>query len=276
MKLKTLAAALVISGLAASAMTVAATSKSPATRSADLKAQVGAMKKESQAAKAAQTAGVASTDVGDSDSFGRNAKWIGLMSSGTIYLSDLADDCDPVNFQGGPDDHCVVLNAQPATTTFNFTDVGRMVIPAKSANSLFCHVQTPISSSLLQNYATPNLTARVVFNPSFTFENEVLNDPSIIDPATGLPYAGKITFTLPGISHQLSLQPGENFFGRDDESRVCINGMISKTQLKAAGLTDAQATNFFKKDTIVTMGIAGSARGVVFASIINNVRWMGD
>jgi hypothetical protein len=215
-------------------------------------------------------------DVGDADSFGRNAKWIGLMSSGVIYLSDFADDCDPANFQGGPDDHCVVLNAQPALTTFSFPDVGRMVVPAKTSNSLFCHMQTPISSTLLQNYATPNLGARVVFNPTFTFENEVLNDPTLIDPSTGLPFNGKISFTLPGISHQLTLQPGENFFGRDDETRVCINGMISKAQLKAAGLSDAQATNFFKKDTIVTMGISGNARGVVFASIINNVRWMGD
>jgi hypothetical protein len=151
-----------------------------------------------------------------------------------------------------------------------------MVIPAKSANSLFCHMQTPISSTLLQNYGTPNMTARVTFNPVFTFENDVLNDPSIVDPATGLPYNGKITFTLPGILHRQTLQPGENFFGRDDETRVCINGMVSKAQLKAAGLTDAQATSFFKKDTIVTMGINGNAQGVVFASIVNNVRWAGD
>ena len=276
MKLKIIVAALLVSGLGASAVTVASTSKPARVRSADLQAQVKAMKKEQQQAKAAQTAGVSSSQVGDADSFGRGAHWMGLMSSGVIQLSDFPDDCDPANFQGGPDDHCVVLNPQPALTSFNFPDVGRMVIPAKSANSLFCHMQTPISSSLLQNYSTPNMTARVVFNPVFTFENAVLNDPSIVDPSTGLPYNGKITFTLPGISHRQTLQPGENFFGRDDETRVCINGMISKAQLKSAGLTDAQATNFFKKDTIVTMGISGNAQGVVFASIINNVRWVGD
>jgi len=276
MKLKVLVAAFVIAGLGASAVAVATNSKSTRVRSAALAADVKQMKKEQQQAKAQQTAGVSASDVGDADSFGRNAHWMGLMTSGVIQLSDEPTDCDPANFQGGPDDHCVVLNAQPAVTTFDFPDVGRMVVPAKSANSLFCHMQTPISSALLQNYATPNMTARVTFNPSFTFENDVLNDPSIIDPSTGLPYNGKITFTLPGIAHRQTLQPGENFFGRDDETRVCINGMISKAQLKSAGLTDAQATNFFKKDTIVTMGISGNAQGVVFASIINNVRWMGD
>jgi type II secretory pathway pseudopilin PulG len=276
MKLKVLVAALVISGLGASAITVASTSKAARVRSADLQAQVRAMKKENQQAKAQQTAGISASDVGDADSFGRNAHWMGLMGSGVIELSDFPDDCDPANFQGGPDDHCVVLNPQPALTTFNFPDIGRMVIPAKSANSLFCHMQTPISATLLQNYSTPNMTARVVFNPVFTFENSTLNNPAILDPATGLPYNGKITFTLPGISHRQTLQPGENFFARDDETRVCINGMISKAQLKSAGLTDAQATDFFKHDTIVTMGINGSAQGAVFASIVNNVRWMGD
>ena len=120
------------------------------------------------------------------------------------------------------------------------------------------------------------MNARVVYNPVFTFENPVLNDPALINTDTGLPFNGKVVFTLPGIRHQLTLQPGESFQARDDESRVCINGMISKTQLKTLGLTDTQATNFFKQDTIVTMGINGQAQGVTFSSIINNVRWMGD
>jgi hypothetical protein len=277
MKLKVLVAAMAVAGLCASAIAVAANSSNNGKgRNAETQAEVRAMKKESQDAKAAQTAGVAASDVGDADSFGRNAKWIGLMSSGTIYLTDFADDCDPANFQGGPDDHCVVLNPQPALTTFDFPDVARMVIPAKSSNSLFCHVQTPISSTLLGNNTASQLNARVLYNPVFTFENPVLNDPALINTDTGLPFNGKVVFTLPGISHQLSLQANETFLGRDDESRVCINGMISKIQLKALGLSDAQASNFFKQDTIVTMGINGRAQGVVFSSIINNVRWMGD
>ena len=276
MKLKVLVAAMVVAGLGASAVAVAANSKARVVRSAATAAEVKSMKKELAQAKAQQTAAVTASDVGDADSFGRNAKWIGLMSSGVIYLSDLPDDCDPANFQGGPDDHCVVLNPQPAITTFNFPDVGRMVIPAKTSNSLFCHMQTPITSTLLQNTTASPINSRVIYNPVFTFENAALNDPSLIDPSTGLPFNGKVTFTLPGITHRLTLQPGENFTGRDDETRVCINGMISKNQLRALGLTDAQATNFFKNDTIVTMGINGSAQGVIFSSIINNVRWMGD
>ena len=276
MKLNVLVAAMAIAGLGASAIAVAGNSKGR-VRSAATQAEVRSMKKELEQARETQTVGISASTVGDADSFGRNARWIGLMSSGVIQLSDFPDDCDPANFQGGPDDHCVVLNAQPAVTTFNFPDVARMVIPAKASNSLFCHVQTPIASALLQNNTAATIpNARVVYNPVFTFENSTLNDPALINTDTGLPFNGKVEFTLPGIRHQLTLQPNESFTGRDDESRVCINGMISKIQLRELGLTDAQATDFFKHDTIVTMGINGSAQGVAFSSIINNVRWMGD
>jgi len=277
MKLKVLVAAMVIAGLGASATAVAVNGKGRTVRSAATTAEVRAMQKEMANAKAVQTAGVSASDVGDADSFGRNAKWIGLMGSGTILLTDFADDCLPANFPSGPDDHCLVLNAQPAVTNFNFPDVARMVIPAKTSNSLFCHIQTPISATFLQNTTGAAIqNARVVFNPVYTFENSALNDPSLINTQTGLPFNGKVEFTLPGIRHQLTLQPGESFSARDDDSRVCINGMISKIQLRELGLTDAQATDFFKHDTIVTMGINGSAQGVSFSSIVNNTRWMGD
>ena len=276
MKLKEHVAAIAVAGLAVSALAATAVAANGNTRSAETRSDVAAIKQEQKAAKAVATA-VAASDVGDADSFGRNAKWIGLMSSGVIQLTDFADDCLPENFQGGPDDHCVVLNPQPMSTTFSFPDVGRMVIPAKAANSLFCHAQTPIASTLLQNQSAGGMTARITYTPTYTFENPVLADPSLIDPTTGLPFNGKLTQTLSGIRHQLTLQPGENFLGRDDETRFCINGMISKNMLMTSfGLTDAQATKFFTKDTIVTMGITGNAQGVVFSSMINNVRWLGD
>jgi hypothetical protein len=204
---------------------------------------------------------------------------MGLMSSGVIYLTEFPEDCveDPAN-PFGPDDHCVVVNAAPAVTTFDFPDVARMTIPAKTSNSLFCHMQTPIASATLRNSTGATMpSARIVYNPYFKFENAVLMDPSLINPNTGLPFNGSLTQTLPGIRHQLTLQPNESFIGRDDETRVCINGMISYRQLvDGFGLSDAQAKEFFKKDTIITMGIAGSAQGVQFSSMINNVRWLGD
>ena len=267
MKLNALVVALATAGLAASAIAAA---KAPS------KQEFRALKAEMAAAKVESAAAVSASDVGDADSFGRYAKYIGLMSSGAI---NLADDCTPdPDFPPGPDDHCIVLNPQPAVTTFNIPDVARMVIPAKSSNSLFCHWQTPISVTQWQNLtAGPIANARIVYTPSYTFQNAVLNDPSLIDPTTGLPFGGKLTQTLAGIRHHQTLQPGDIKLERDSDTRSCIAGMISKQQLKDGfGLTDAQATNFFKNDTVVTMNLTGQAQGVVFSSIIVGTRWLGD
>jgi hypothetical protein len=42
------------------------------------------------------------------------------------------------------------------------------------------------------------------------------------------------------------------------------------------GLTSALAKKFFKKDTIVTMNLTGSAALVQFANIIYGTRFVGD
>ena len=274
MKLKVLVAAIALAGLAAT--TLAASSAK--TRTTANKAEARQIRKDMQQAKVEAAAAVGS-EVGDPHSFGRYAKYIGLMNSGAIYLTEFAEECVPdPEFPFGPDDKCVVLNPQPAVTTFDFEDVGRMVIPGKASTTLFCHTQTPIASSFLYNgTASPIPSARIVYNPRYTFENVVLADPSLINPLTGLPFNGKITTTLAGIRHQLTLQPNESFLGRDDETRFCIAGMVSKRQLmETYGLTEAKANEFFKKDTLVTMGISGQAQGVISSSLINNVRWLGD
>lgn len=220
--------------------------------------------------------GTAPSTVGDVNSFGRAVHFMGTMQSGVINITN---DCtpDPAN-PLGPDDHCVVANPAPALTTFNFTDVGRMVVPAKSANSLFCHWQTPFVVYSFNNSTgvyQPN--ARFIVTPTYTIQNPVLNDPSLIDPGTGLPFGGSFTVGLSDIRHSRSLQAGEHQVERDNDTRVCLGGMVSKQGLiDGYGLTDAQATNFFKNDTVITMNLQGSVQMVDFASIIYGLRLTGD
>jgi hypothetical protein len=267
MKLKVLVAAMIAGGLVAGAW-----AKGPAA--APKKSDFREFKQEMAAAKQ-EAAPPAANTVGDQDSFGRNARYIGLMSTGGISLTS---DCTPdPDFPPGPEDHCFVVNNTPVPTAFSVPDAARMVIPAKASNSLFCHMQTPVSVTQLRNSTAAPFTARIIVTPSYTFQNAVLNDPTMIDPTTGLPFNGKLTQTLAGIRHQLTLQPGELEVFRDSDTRACIAGMISKQQLKDGfGLTDAQATNFFKNDTVITMSVNGSAAGVDFSSIIYGTRWLGD
>jgi len=264
MKLKLIVTAMIAGGLIASAW-----AKGPVRHdNREFKREMAAAKQEAAPPPADTT--------GDADSFGRNVKFIGLMASGVITL---ATDCTPdPNFPPDVEDHCFVLNAQPAVTSFSIADAARMVIPAKSSNSMFCHWQTPVAIYAYNNATgsyMPN--ARILATPSYKFQNAVLNDPSLIDPNTGLPFNGSFTVSLAGIRHARGLQPGDYQVERDTETRSCIGGLVSKRALKEAyGLTDAQATNFFKNDTAITMSISGNVQGMDFASIIYGTRFVGD
>jgi hypothetical protein len=212
---------------------------------------------------------------GDPDSFGRNVRFIGLMQSGQVTL---APDCTPdPDFPPGPDDVCITTAPAPGVTWINAHDVARVVIPGRAAHSIICHWQTPI---VIFGFGNPTAVAqedgRFVVNPVYTIQNEVLDDPALVDPNTGAPFGGQFQVGLGGIRRERSLQPGESQVEREAGTRVCIGGIVSAQMLRGFGLSDAQVTEFFKKDTVITMDIAGQARFVDFATILYGTRFVGD
>jgi hypothetical protein len=231
-------------------------------------------RQEMRAAKI-EAAAAAGSEVGDADSFGRNVRFIGTMQSGQVTL---ASDCTPdPSAPPGPDDHCYVAAPAPLLTSFHATDVARVVIPARSAHSLICHWQTPFvvySFSNTTGAYQPN--ARFSVTPNYTIQNTVLDDPALIDPATGLPYGGQFQVGLAGIRDARSLQAGEHQTERDNATRVCLGGIVSRQMLLGMGLSDAQATEFFKRDTVITMDLVGQGQLVDFASILYGVRFVAD
>lgn len=257
--------------LAATTIASAAASQAPA---GDPRPNYRAMLRE-----AAITAEVAAPadPTGDSDSFLRNVRWLGLMSTGVEIL---ASDCSPDAIgELGPDDHCFPTDATPGVVTnATIADAAHITIPARSANSLFCQWQTSVVSWTFFN-PTPDVRtgARIVATPSYTFTNPVLATPGLINAQTGLPFNGSLTVTLPGIRHQRSLQPGEAATERENLSRVCIGGLVSKRALvDDYGLTATQAANFFKAETGVVMSLQLSGSFVDFATIIYGTRFVGD
>jgi hypothetical protein len=232
-----------------------------------------AARKEIRAAKIELAA--AADEVGDADSFGRNVRYIGTMQSATVTVTG---DCtpDPEN-PPTPDFRCVATAPAPGLTVINEADVARVVIPGRSTHSIICHWQTPI---VVFGFHNPTGVfqddARFVVNPVYTIQNEVLNNPALIDPMTEMPFGGQFQVGLGGIRRERSLQPGESQVEREAGTRVCIGGVVSAQMLRGFGLTDAQVTEFFKKDTVITMDIQGQAKLVEFASIIYGVRFVGD
>jgi hypothetical protein len=232
-----------------------------------------AARKEIRLARIEATA--AGSEVGDPDSFGRNVKYIGSMQSGNVIVQG---DCTPdPAFPLGPDDRCIATNPAPGLTPINVTDIGRVVIPGRATHSIICHWQTPI---VIFGFANDTGVfqddARFVATPTYTIQNEVLNDPALIDPMTGAPFGGEFTVGLGGIRRERSLQPGESQVEREAGTRVCIGGVVSAQMLRGFGLSDAQVTEFFKKDTVITMNMTGQAKLVEFANIIYGTRFVGD
>jgi hypothetical protein len=61
------------------------------------------------------------------------------------------------------------------------------------------------------------------------------------------------------------------------QTRACIAGLVNKSALTASyGLTDAQATQFFKKPMAIHFGARGSVQMQQFAQYFYGIRLFGD
>jgi hypothetical protein len=217
----------------------------------------------------ASKAGPSAADVGDADSFGRSLTWLGL----TDAWIELTADC-----AGSDADGCQPLAAAPATTTFAFDDVGHVTLPRNAANSLLCYWFSPYLQVDYDNPTAAPAVAQLSYAPTVTVENEVLDDPSLIDPNTGLPCGGSLLTGLTSSQrYEVPLAPGQHSFQRDRDSAVCIAGLVSKQSLmQNYGLSEAQARQFFRKPTTLRLNVRGSAQFVGDASLYFGLRIVGD
>jgi hypothetical protein len=214
-------------------------------------------------------------EVGDPDSFGRNVIYLGLAQTATVTLQE---DCTPdPNDPPPPQDRCVTLNPQPAATSFNAENLDTIQLPAAATNSLLCFALSPSATFSLNNLTgvqQPN--ARFTARALITIENEVLNDPALIDPNTGQPYGGRMTLSIGTYSESRSIDVNERQQQTFMFSRDCVGGLVSKSSLIASGLSPTQAILFFAKPMKLTFGSQGTAQIVDFASYFYGIRLYGD
>jgi len=217
-------------------------------------------------------AAVTQAEVGDADSFGRNVKWLGLVA-GSISLQT---DCTPP-MGSPPNPNCITVGPAPNLTSFNVANLGSITLPGKSSRSLLCHWQTPIVYYFASNNTGAPQSLQLSATPVYRIESEVLNDPGLINPGTGLPYGGVIQTGLTAIIKSHTLGAGEFETELDTGTRMCIASIISKHSLiNAYGLSPAQANEFFKKPITITLGISGQSRMIESASIYFGTRFVGD
>ncbi|SFN59466.1 hypothetical protein [Dokdonella immobilis] len=232
---------------------------------------------QARAEQAALAKSVSVDDVGDADSFGRNVTYIGLAQTGNVNLQS---DCTPLpgDPPPGPDDRCITLGAAGTPTNFDERDIGRISLPKNATKSLICF---GVTSFPLWNYFNPDpspVTGRFRFLNGFTIENELLDDPALIDPTTGLPFNGAIELPLGSpVLEFVTLQPGESDLKRTITSRTCIGGLVSKRSLaESYGLPPNIVDKFFKKPITIRLNLSGSMTYVDSANIFYGVRFYGD
>ena len=207
-------------------------------------------------------------DVGDVDSFGRNLRWLGV----TQMDAALTTDCSAWTEPG-----CQVI-APGAFTSFNFTDLAHIRLPPKATKSLLCYWVSPLVTVTYDNPSASPVNALLRYSPTLTIENEVLDDPGLINPVTGLPFGGRLDTGMTSSEfYEVPLAPGSQFTQRSRDSAVCIAGFLNKRALiDTYGLTDAQATAFFQHETLVRMNLSGAVNHVADARFVFGLRIIGD
>jgi hypothetical protein len=218
----------------------------------------------------ASVAAVTVEQVGDPDSFGRKAKYLGIVTTRSVTLQP---DC--TDFDSSFGDRCIV--SQPGLNQFSAADVGRIDLPAKASHSLLCFNYTPFTNVQFDNPTSVPQVRQLRTLANVTIENPVLNDPTLIDPNTGLPYGGQMVVSLSTGFERGTLAPGETDLRfSSGPTRSCIGGLVSKQSLIFQGFTEKQANQFFKNPITLRFGSTGSVQSASFLDFFYGMRIFGD
>lgn len=224
--------------------------------------------------ESANIASIASpADFNDTASFGKNAKFLGSLYAGTLFVYRSCDPqvlLDELELTLAADDHCIVHNtATPMTLTSVFDPVWQITIPANSVDNVIY----PMLNNTIGYDATPSIAptgngygpgfGSIRFSPVVTIESTALNDPAAVDPNTGLPMNGSFTATLPGTRIKGFMVGTDDFFSENDSYASVSGRGLSRTYFTAIGLPQSVINNLFKKSMTLKFGIRADVNGPV-------------
>jgi hypothetical protein len=213
-------------------------------------------------------------DVGEAESFGHAALYMGAMSGAFNWSPNPCGGPPPAP---GDNSQCFQLNPAPAQTTATAEDVSRIKLPKKATRTIIYPAMNFFVKYELENTTgVDQPQGEFYFLASLDIESPVLLDPSIIDPSTSLPAAGKFrglfTYTW---RDDRSMRAGD----RQQQQMTLVrvgNAGITKASLVAGGLTQAQADSVFAGPITVHLNFTTRARLLNDAMVTGNVRLFGD
>ncbi len=212
-------------------------------------------------------------DVGDAASFGRNVRWLGVVSTPRAYAST---DCASI-LAGAPDADCRQIANTADYTTSDFERIASIRLPARASNSLLCHWLSRTVSVRFDNPTANPVQGRMTFTPYFTVENPVLDNPALINPTTGAPFGGELIVSAGTEDEIVALLPNLPISRTRRDAMVCQSGMVSKRALvETYGLTPALADSFFANQTTVWLNAYVTTRYADHFSFNGGLRIVGD
>jgi len=220
---------------------------------------------------------VTAADVGDADSFGHAALYMGAASGFVHLRPSCTPPPPPVPPAMASDDQCFVLAGGTTATSFSASDIARIRLPRRATRTLIYP-----AINIFLNYELENTTgvfqpnARLNFSASIDIESDALLDPAIIDPATSLPAAGKFERVFSyNYNDDRSMQPNDRQRLRETLVRVGNTG-ITKQFFIQQGVPAAVVDNLFNGAMTIRMNMTGSALLLNDADITGNMRLFGD
>lgn len=237
------------------------------------------MKQEKSAVGNPDALAVSVSDVGEPDSFGQNARFMGIAGSGGMYVYS---SCDPAILLAdlelvlGPDDRCLAAPNPAVTASAIFTDIARINLPAKANKNILYVINNHTIGWDFSNSGATNINAQMSYSPRITIESDALNDPAAIDPATGLPMNGSYTTTGNGTKF-INMIITPDTFNNYVESYTRANTIGFSRQFFAnLGLPQTVINQLYNKPMTVRLGGRISVRGVGFGQFFYSARFLGN
>jgi len=260
--------------LALLALTTFAFAQDRSEIKAKIKAEREALQSQRKLAGAPSgQAGAAITGVGEPDSFGKPALFLGVAQSGIVFLDPT---CDPNNFPNGPDDHCIVTTPGMTVPLTTFNDIARITIPGKSVSNIVYAIANHNVTCDMFNTSGASALGQMTYIPSVTIESAALNDPSLIDPTTGNPFNGSFTTTgIGSFSTSKTLAAGASDFQTFSFSRANTQG-FSRTFFAGLGLPSAVIDDLYKKPMTIKLNVRVTAKWVETGILTFSVRFLGN
>ena len=224
-------------------------------------------------------AGPTAADVGDAETFGHSALYMGAASGFETLLP--IGGCPAATPTPSPvpngDTFCDELSPAPAQTGFSHDNICRINLPKKATRNVIYPVLNIFLNYQLQNSTGVDQTGLLRFTAGITIVSDALNGPDCIDQNTSAPCGGKLTFTFNySYRDDRNMHDGDRQRLRETLVRAGNTGLTRQQFKDSFGLLPATVDALFAGPMTVQLDLTGAAKMVTDASITCNMRLFGD